>query len=172
MDVLVARAGHRFERSLAGDGVTSVSLISSHPDSPLIMPRPSFTAPKLPEATRSYLLASQVRTSATSWCNVDDCLQDPVVQAARAGMNRRDTSPRDPAAHLGDALSAISAISAMISASESGGSRAHRQRDRGAVDERGAFAGQVAEMNRRDGPVEMGGPRRRAVMTALYSCRF
>jgi hypothetical protein len=47
--VLVRRAGHRFERSLAGDGVTPV------------------------------------RTSSTSWCNVPECLGDPVVQVRADG---------------------------------------------------------------------------------------
>jgi len=48
VDVLLAKAGHSFERSLAGDGVTPV------------------------------------RTSSTSWCNVDKCLSDPLVQEVRA----------------------------------------------------------------------------------------
>ena len=48
-DHLLKTAGHAFERSLAGDGVTPV------------------------------------RTSSTSWCNVDHCLADPLVQVCRDG---------------------------------------------------------------------------------------
>ena len=63
-DHLLAKAGHKFDRSLAGDGVTPV------------------------------------RTSSTSWCNVDHCLEDPLVQTIRARISNLTRVPWKNAEHL------------------------------------------------------------------------
>ena len=64
VDHIVATAGHRFERSLAGDGVTSV------------------------------------RTSATSWCNVESCLRDTRFQEIRQRISNLTRVPWENAEHL------------------------------------------------------------------------
>lgn len=63
-DKLLEKAGHDFERSLAGDGVTPV------------------------------------RTSSTSWCNVQHCLEDPLVQTVRARIANLTRVPWKNAEHL------------------------------------------------------------------------
>jgi hypothetical protein len=63
-DHLLAKAGHKFDRSLAGDGVTPV------------------------------------RTSSTSWCNVDHCLGDTLVQTIRQRISNLTRVPWENAEHL------------------------------------------------------------------------
>lgn len=64
VEAIVAKGGHNFERSLAGDGVTPV------------------------------------RTSSTSWCNVDSCLRDPTVQRVRERISEMLGIPWQNAEHL------------------------------------------------------------------------
>jgi len=64
VDELLKKAGHNFERSLAGDGVTPV------------------------------------RTSSTSWCNVEHCLADPLVQNVRQRISNLTRVPWEYAEHL------------------------------------------------------------------------
>ena len=64
VDKLLPKAGHNFERSLAGDGVTPV------------------------------------RTSATSWCNVAYCLDDPFLQQVRSRIANVTRVPWEYAEHL------------------------------------------------------------------------
>ena len=64
VDHVVATAGARFERSLAGDGVTAV------------------------------------RTSATSWCNVESCLRDLRFQEIRQRISNLTRVPWENAEHL------------------------------------------------------------------------
>ena len=64
VDKLLPKAGHSFERSLAGDGVTPV------------------------------------RTSATSWCNVAYCLDDPFLQQVRSRIANVTRVPWEYAEHL------------------------------------------------------------------------
>ncbi len=61
---LLGKAGHKFERSLAGDGVVSV------------------------------------RTSSTSWCNVESCLSDPLFQEVRQRISNITKVPWEYAEHL------------------------------------------------------------------------
>lgn len=63
-DHLLKTAGHKFDRSLAGDGVTPV------------------------------------RTSSTSWCNVEHCLADPLVQTIRERISNVTRVPWKNAEHL------------------------------------------------------------------------
>ena len=64
VDVLKKVAGHNFERSLAGDGVTPV------------------------------------RTSSTSWCNVQHCLKDETIQTVRERISNLTRVPWENAEHL------------------------------------------------------------------------
>ena len=64
VDVLKKVAGHNFERSLAGDGVTPV------------------------------------RTSSTSWCNVQHCLKDETIQTVRERISNVTRVPWENAEHL------------------------------------------------------------------------
>jgi len=63
-DHVLKTAGHSFERSLAGDGVTPV------------------------------------RTSSTSWCNVETCLRDTLFQTVRARISNITRVPWQNAEHL------------------------------------------------------------------------
>ena len=69
-DHLLKTAGHKFDRSLAGDGVTPV------------------------------------RTSSTSWCNVEHCLADPLVQTIRERISNVTESRGRMRASAGSALPA------------------------------------------------------------------